>query len=86
MKPLLSAVLDARAGMGQIVGKMAMEIAIKKAKETGIGLVTVRNSNHYGIAGYYARMAAEQGLLGISMTNSEAITVPTFGSNRYDGK
>ena len=74
-----SAVLDAQAGMGQIVGKMAMEIAIKKAKETGIGLVTVRNSNHYGIAGYYARMAEQQGLLGISMTNSEAITVPTFG-------
>ena len=75
----ISAVLDAQAAMGQVVGKMAMKMAIKKAKETGVGLVVARNSNHYGIAGYYARMAEQQGLLGISMTNSEAITVPTFG-------
>ena len=74
----VSAVIDAQDGMGQIVGKKAMKMAIQKAKTTGIGMVTVRNSNHFGIAGYYSRMAQLEGLLGISMTNSEAIAVPTF--------
>lgn len=82
---LISAVLDAHGGMGQIVGKKAMEIAIEKAKATGIGMVSVRNSNHYGIAGYYSKMAEQAGLLGMSMTNSEAITVPTFGSEAMMG-
>ena len=44
-----------------------------------MAVVTVRNSNHYGIAGYYAKMACKEGLIGMSMTNSEAIMVPTFG-------
>jgi L-2-hydroxycarboxylate dehydrogenase (NAD+) len=81
----VSAVVDADAGMGQVAGKMAMEMAIEKAKKTGVGIVTVRNSNHYGIAGYYSRMAQKEGLLGMSMTNSEAITVPTFGSTAMMG-
>jgi LDH2 family malate/lactate/ureidoglycolate dehydrogenase len=75
----ISAVIDARKSMGQLAGVLAMELAIKKAKNSGCGMVTVRNSNHYGIAGYYSLMAAGEGLLGISMTNSEAISVPTFG-------
>lgn len=75
----LSAVLDGDDGMGQIVGKMAMEMAIKKAKTSGMGVVLVRNSAHYGIAGYYSDMAAAQGLLGMSLTNTEALVVPTFG-------
>ena len=75
----ISAVIDAHESIGQIVSKKAMNMAIKKAKESGIGIVLVNNSNHYGIAGYYARMAEKEGLLGISMTNSPAITVPTFG-------
>lgn len=75
----LSAVIDGRDGMGQLVGRRSMELAIKKAKESGVGIVTVRNSNHYGIAGYYAKMACDEGLIGFSFTNSEAITVPTFG-------
>ncbi|MBC2582715.1 Ldh family oxidoreductase, partial [Clostridium sp. DJ247] len=81
----ISAVLDAQGGMGQIVGKKAMELAIKKAEIVGVGMVTVRNSNHYGIAGYYAKMAEEKGLLGMSMTNSEAIIVPTFGKEAMLG-
>jgi LDH2 family malate/lactate/ureidoglycolate dehydrogenase len=56
-----------------------MEMAIQKAKTTGIGMVVVRNSNHYGIAGYYAKMACDQGLLGLSCTNTNAIMVPTYG-------
>ena len=65
--------------MGQVIGHKAMEMAIEKAKTTGIGMVVVRNSNHYGIAGYYAKMACDQGLLGLSCTNTNAIMVPTYG-------
>ena len=75
----VSAVIDGNNGMGQVISYNAMKLAIKKAKESGIGIVTVRNSNHYGIAGYYANMASEEGYIGCSMTNTKAIMVPTFG-------
>lgn len=75
----VSAVIEGNDGMGQLLGHYAMNIAIEKAKTTGMAIVTVRNSNHYGIAGYYAKMACREGLIGMSMTNSEAIMVPTFG-------
>ena len=75
----VSAVIDAHDSMGQLVGHAAMKKAIEKAKTTGIGIVSVKNSNHYGIAGYYAKMACDEGLVGFSGTNSEAIMVPTFG-------
>ena len=75
----VSAVIDGHSGMGQLVGVYAMQKAIEKAKTTGVGIVTVRESNHYGIAGYYAKMASDAGMLGFSCTNSEAIMVPTFG-------
>ena len=74
----VSAVIDGHDGMGQLNGCFAMNKAIEKAKTSGIGIVTVRNSNHFGIAGYYAKMACDQGLIGFGMTNSEAIMVPTF--------
>lgn len=73
-----TAVIDAHDGMGQVVGHKAMEMAIAKAKKSGVGIVSVRNSNHYGIAGYYAQMAAKEGMIGFSCTNSEAIMVPTY--------
>ena len=75
----VSAVIEGNDGMGQLLGHKAMNIAIEKAKKVGMAVVTVRNSNHYGIAGYYAKMACREGLIGMSMTNSEAIMVPTFG-------
>ena len=75
----ISAVIDANKAMGQLAGVQAMKIAIAKAKDHGCGMVSCRNSNHYGIAGYYSMMAAEEDLIGICMTNSEAIGVPTFG-------
>ncbi len=75
----VSAVIEGNDGMGQLLGVQAMNIAIEKAKKVGMAIVTVRNSNHYGIAGYYAKMACKEGLIGMSMTNSEAIMVPTFG-------
>ena len=74
----VSAVIEGHDAMGQLVGHFAMELAIKKAKESGIGIVSARNSNHYGIAGYYADLALKEGLIGFSCTNSEAIMVPTF--------
>lgn len=80
-----SAVIDAHDGMGQPVSVAAMQMAIDKAKSNGIGIVVVRDSNHYGIAGYYSKMAADQGLLGISMTNTEALVVPTFGKQPMMG-
>ena len=74
----ISAVIDGHNGTGQLLGHYAMSLAIEKAKKSGIGIVTVRNSNHYGIAGYYAKMACKEGLMGFSCTNSEAIMVPTY--------
>ncbi len=81
----ISAVIDGHSGMGQLLGHKAMEMAIEKAKTSGVGIVSVKNSNHYGIAGYYARLAMDQGLIGFSCTNSEAIMVPTFGKKAMLG-
>lgn len=75
----LSATIEGNDVMGQTLSVKAMRMAMDKAKQHGVGIVAVRNSNHYGIAGYYTRMAAEEGLIGICMTNTEAIMVPTFG-------
>ena len=77
--------LDAGAGLGQPVSYRAMEQAIDKAQEYGCGFATVRNSNHYGIAGYYAMMALEQDMIGISTTNAAVLVVPTFGRNAMYG-
>ena len=74
-----SALLDAHFAMGQLAGVRAMNMAIDKAKKTGVGVVCVRNSSHYGIAGYYTLMAAKAGLCAFSMTNTGPIMVPTFG-------
>ena len=74
----VSAVIDGHDGMGQLISIQAMEMAIEKAKTTGMAVVSVRNSNHFGIAGYYAKMACDAGLIGFAMTNSEAIMVPTY--------
>ncbi|MBO7289530.1 MAG: Ldh family oxidoreductase, partial [Clostridia bacterium] len=81
----LSAVIEGNDAMGQILGVNAMKMAIEKAKKSGFGIVTVRNSNHYGVAGYYSKMAAKEGLIGMSMTNTEAIMVPTFGKQAMLG-
>ncbi len=75
----VSAVIDAHDAFGQPVSVKAMQLAIDKAKQNGVGIVLVRNSNHYGIAGYYSKMAADEGLMGVSMTNTEALVVPTYG-------
>ena len=77
--------LDAGNGLGHPAGKFAMRKAIEKAREHGLAFATVRNSNHYGIAAYYAMMALEHGLIGLSMTNSTHLAVPTFGAKKTTG-
>jgi L-2-hydroxycarboxylate dehydrogenase (NAD+) len=80
-----TALIDAGGGLGQPVSKRAMDLAIDKARNVGAGFVTVRNSNHYGIAGYYAMMALEHDMIGMSMTNSAVLVVPTFGRDAMLG-
>ena len=77
--------INAMNGLGQPVGVLGMKTAIEKARNTGVGIVTVFGSNHYGFAGYYAMMALEHDLIGISMTNSEPLVVPTFSKNAMIG-
>ena len=80
-----TALIDGGAGLGQPVSYRAMKLAIEKADEYGTGFVTVRDSNHYGIAGYYAMMALECDMIGISMTNAAPLVVPTFGRDAILG-
>ena len=75
----ISRVYDAPKTMGQLVAHQGMAEAIEMAKAHGIGAVCMRGSNHYGIAGYYTRMAAREDLMGLCMTNTEAIAIPTYG-------
>ena len=81
----VSAVIDADKAMGQLISAKAMARAVEKAKASGIGMVAVRSSNHYGIAGYYAQMASAADLLGVCMTNTEAIAVPVYGKKAMLG-
>lgn len=74
-----TAVLDGHNGMGHVVSAQAMRMAIDKAREHGMGMVAVRNSTHYGIAGYYATMATQAGMIGLTGTNARPSIAPTFG-------
>jgi L-2-hydroxycarboxylate dehydrogenase (NAD+) len=74
-----TAVVDGHNGMGQVIAKRSMQMAIDKAKKYGMGMVAVRNSTHYGIAGYYAIMAAKENMIGITGTNARPSIAPTFG-------
>jgi LDH2 family malate/lactate/ureidoglycolate dehydrogenase len=80
-----TAAVDGGNGLGLVVGPQANAIAINKALAAGTGWVTVRNSTHYGIAGYYAMTAAERGLIGWSMTNAARAVVPPGGAERMLG-
>ena len=74
-----TAVIEGNRGMGHVIAKKSMELAIEKAKKHGLGMVVVRNSTHYGIAGYYVLMAVEIGMIGISGTNARPSVAPTYG-------
>jgi LDH2 family malate/lactate/ureidoglycolate dehydrogenase len=84
----VSALVDADAGLGHPAAVMGMELAIAKAKSVGVGVVTVRNSHHFGAAGYYASLAPPHGLIGMVTSATRSInvvptrgTVPTLGTN-----
>jgi LDH2 family malate/lactate/ureidoglycolate dehydrogenase len=74
-----TAVIDGHNGMGQVISHKAMKMAIDKASKYGMGMVVVRNSNHYGFAGYYPLMAVEANMIGITGTNARPSIAPTFG-------
>lgn len=71
--------LDGGNGLGQVVSHHAMQRCIQKAQASGVAMVTMRSSNHYGIAGYYAMMALPHNMIGISFTNSQPLVAPTYG-------
>ncbi len=74
-----TALIDGHHGMGHVIAHRAMQMAIDKARRYGLGAVAVRNSTHYGIAGYYALMAAREGMMGFTVTNARPSIAPTFG-------
>ncbi len=80
-----SAALDGDSGLGKVISRKAMGIAIAKAQASGVGVVSVRNSNHYGIAAYYSMMALEHDMIGLSMTNARARVAPTFARTGFYG-
>ncbi len=75
-----TAVLDGHHGMGHVIAHRAMGLAIDKARKYGLGAVAVRNGTHFGIAGYYPLMAAEEGMMGLCVTNARPAQSPTFGT------
>ncbi|MFX1239034.1 MAG: Ldh family oxidoreductase [Promethearchaeota archaeon] len=74
-----TAVIDGGCGLGPVIAYYSMKLAIKKAKKYGLGAVAVRNSTHFGIAGYYSSMAIQEGMIGITTTNARPAIPPTFG-------
>lgn len=74
-----TAVLDANDGMGMVASKKAMDMCIEKARKYGMGMVAVRNSSHYGIAGYWTGLAEKENMIGITGTNARPSIAPTFG-------
>ena len=71
--------IDANAAPGQYAAKVAMEMAIVRAQKTGIAIVGVTNSNHFGVAGYYTRMATEAGMIGFATTDTNVVDLAPFG-------
>ena len=80
-----TATVDGDAGLGLVVAPHAMKIAIEKANQVGSGWVSVKNSNHFGIAGSHAMMALDHDMIGIAMTNASALVAPTFSVERMLG-
>lgn len=80
-----TAVIDGDKGLGLLVAPFAMKVAMEKAQSAGTGWVSVRNSNHFGIAGYHAMMALEKDMIGLAMTNASPLVAPTFATERMLG-
>ena len=80
-----TAVVDGDKGLGLVVAPFAMQVAIDKARQVGTGWVSVKSSNHFGIAGHHAMMALQEDMIGIAMTNASALVAPTFSKERMLG-
>jgi L-2-hydroxycarboxylate dehydrogenase (NAD+) len=80
-----TAVVDGHDGMGMVIGKRSMKMAIDKAREHGLGMVVARNSTHYGFAAYYSLMAVDAGMIGLTGTNARPSIAPTHGVDNMLG-
>ncbi len=80
-----TAVVDGDNSVGMVAARRSMEIAIEKAGKAGTGWVATRNSNHFGIAGYYSMMALKHDMIGICLTNANPLVAPTFSVSRMMG-
>jgi LDH2 family malate/lactate/ureidoglycolate dehydrogenase len=80
-----TATIDGDAGLGLVIAPWAMQVAIEKAQQVGTGWVSVRNSNHFGIAGHHAMQALTYDMIGIAMTNASPLVAPTFATERLLG-
>jgi len=80
-----TATVDGDGGLGLVVAPFAMQIAMEKADKYGSGWVSVKNSNHFGIAGYHAMQAVSRDMIGIAMTNASPLVAPTFTTERLLG-
>ena len=80
-----TATIDGDGGLGLVVAPFAMKVAMQKAENVGSGWVSVKNSNHYGIAGYHSMMALEKNMIGFSLTNASPLVSPTFSKERLLG-
>lgn len=79
------AIINGNKALGMVSGCKAMKLAIEKAKKVGIAYVGVRNSCHFGAAGYYANIAAEEGLIGLSMSNTDPVIAVPNGASKAIG-
>jgi|SRR5699024_6401518 len=80
-----SVLVDANQNMGQLATVLATQKIIEKAKKTGVAIAVIRNSNHFGTAGYYTRLALEAGLVGVALTNTRPLVVPTNATQAFLG-
>ena len=80
-----TAVLDADGALGLVSAPYAMELAMQKADQVGTGWVAVKNSNHFGIAGYHTMKALQKDMIGIALTNASPLVAPTFSKERLLG-
>ncbi len=80
-----SLLLDANQNMGQIACHLGMKKLIEKTRQSAVAIAVIRNSNHFGTAGYWARMAVKEGLIGIALTNTRPLVVPTNATQAFLG-
>jgi LDH2 family malate/lactate/ureidoglycolate dehydrogenase len=80
-----TATIDGDAGLGLVVAPKAMQIAMEKAKDVGSGWISIKNSNHFGIAAYHSLLAVKENMVGISMTNASPLVAPTYSKERLLG-